>query len=153
MRYIYENMTEKYAEEICYKWKYSGEYSFYDMTEDKEDLEEFLDPQNWDRYFVVKNSKKILGFFIYKIKDDSIFIGLGMKPEFTGRGFGKDFLLSNLSFLKKSVDCSDKKIRLCVAEFNKRAISLYKRVGFKPYMKYIQKTNGGEYPFIKMELR
>lgn len=153
MRYIYENMTEKYAEEICYKWKYSGEYSFYDMTEDKEDLEEFLDPQNWDRYFVVKNSKKILGFFIYKIKDDSIFIGLGMKPEFTGRGFGKDFLLSNLSFLKKSVDCSDKKIRLCVAEFNKRAIYLYKRVGFKPYMKYIQKTNGGEYPFIKMELR
>ena len=40
---------------------------------------------------------------------------------------------------------------LNVAEFNKRAITVYKKVGFIEIEKYLQKTNGGEFNFIKMK--
>jgi len=39
-------MNKSYADEIAYKWKYKGKYYFYNMTDDPEDLEEFLNPDN-----------------------------------------------------------------------------------------------------------
>jgi len=42
---------------------------------------------------------------------------------------------------------------LAVAEFNKRAINLYKKLGFNTVEKYEQNTNGGVYNFLKMKKR
>lgn len=152
MEFQFLNMNKKFAEEICYNWKYEGIFSFYNMTEDKEDLQGFLDSKNWNRYSAVLQENSLVGFFMFQIIDDAVFIGLGLKPDLTGKGYGKDFVLSGIDYLKNSPYGANKKIKLCVAQFNKRAIFLYKNIGFVPYLKYIEKTNGGEYPFIKMEL-
>jgi len=152
MSFQYFKMNKKYAEEICYNWEYEDIYSFYNMTEDEEDLKAFLDPKNWNRYSAVLEDNKLIGFVMFQIIDDAIFIGLGLKPELTGKGYGRRFILSSLQYLKSKPNIENKKIRLCVALFNKRAISLYKKIGFETYLTYIEKTNGGSYPFVKMEL-
>lgn len=62
-----------------------GIYSFYDMTADEDDLEEFLDPDMWENKFVVLNDfNKLCGFYSYYFKDKIMWIGFGLKPELTG---------------------------------------------------------------------
>lgn len=46
MHYSFVPMNKEYAQEIAYNWKYDKSYSFYDMTADEEDLEEFIDEDN-----------------------------------------------------------------------------------------------------------
>lgn len=38
MNYSFVNMNKEYANEIAYNWKYDGEYSFYDMTSDEDEI-------------------------------------------------------------------------------------------------------------------
>ncbi|MFP3423106.1 GNAT family N-acetyltransferase, partial [Bacillus sp. SIMBA_161] len=45
MKYTFQAMTQEQAEVIAETWRYEGDYSFYDMDADAEDLEEFLDPE------------------------------------------------------------------------------------------------------------
>jgi ribosomal-protein-alanine N-acetyltransferase len=43
-------------------------------------------------------------------------------------------------------------VRLSVASFNRRAVTVYKRAGFQIIGEEKVRTNGGIYNFIKMEL-
>ena len=110
MEFQFLNMNKKFAEEICYNWKYEGIFSFYNMTEDKEDLQGFLDTKNWNRYSAVLQENSLVGFFMFQIIDDAVFIGLGLKPDLTGKGYGKDFVLSGIDYLKNSPYGANKKI-------------------------------------------
>ena len=76
-------------------------------------------------------------------------LGLGLKPEFTGRSFGESFINAIMDHILQNYKINE--FILNVAEFNIRAIKVYKKVGFIEYEKYLQKTNGGEYNFIGMK--
>ncbi|MDZ7671818.1 MAG: GNAT family N-acetyltransferase [Halanaerobiales bacterium] len=137
---------------IAYNWKYKSKYSFYDMTEDKEDLEEFLNPNKWENTFAVLNDNNdLVGFYSYYFKEKIIWIGFGLKPELTGKGLGKKFVQKGIDYGIKTYQYDKEYIMLAVAEFNKRAINLYKKLGFSTVEKYEQKTNGGLYNFLKMK--
>ena len=153
MEYNYKKMNKKYAEEIAYKWKYKGVYSFYDITSDEDDLKEFLDPNEWENSFVVLNqSEQLIGFYSYYFKKDIMWIGFGLKPELTGKGYGADFVKSGIDFGLKNYDYDQDYLMLAVAKFNQRAVKVYQKLGFKILEEYLQKTNGGEYEFYQMRL-
>ncbi|MFC7319443.1 GNAT family N-acetyltransferase [Halobacillus campisalis] len=145
-----KRITQKEAEEIS-EWHYEGEYSFYDMKADPEDYEEFIHEETRSPYtYSVYESDDLMGFFsVYKGEDETISIGLGMHPEWTGKGLGESFIREGLDALSKELTFS--KISLAVAVFNKRAIAVYERAGFVPVHTYQQKTNGASYTFLKME--
>lgn len=149
---IFQEMTQEQAEEIAATWHYEGEYSFYDTDADPEDLEEFLDSEKRDgRYFVVLQHNEVTGFYgFHQIDKDTVDMGLGMKPDLTGRGNGAAFLEAGLQFAKTSYQ--PKKITLSVAAFNKRAIKSYEKLGFRKVESYLQETNGGHFDFVKMEI-
>ena len=99
MKYNFKKMNKEYAEEIAYQWKYRGIYSFYDITADEDDLEEFLDPDEWDNSFVVLNeSEQLIGFYSYYFKEDIMWIGFGLKPTLTGKGYGAEFVKAGIKF-------------------------------------------------------
>ncbi|SDJ78774.1 ribosomal-protein-alanine N-acetyltransferase [Sediminibacillus albus] len=150
MDYTFTKMTQEQAEEIAFNWHYPGEYRFYDMEADKEDLVEFLDPDSrGDAYYIVQKGGKLIGFFnFYEKQNNTIELGLGMKPEFTGKGMGLGFLKAGLDFAKTNFNPAA--ITLSVAAFNKRAIKLYEKTGFVPIKTFIQETNGGKYSFVSM---
>lgn len=145
-------MNKKYANEICFNWKYEGIYSFYNMTEDKEDLEEFMDPKKWNKIYAVLEENKLIGFYQYKIQNNYLYIGFGLRPDLTGQGLGKKYVLDGIHYLLKQKDYKDKIIRLNVAEFNKRAISLYTKIGFIIKREYLQRINNINHPFVMMEM-
>jgi [ribosomal protein S18]-alanine N-acetyltransferase len=62
-------------------------------------------------------------------KEPALDVGLGMRPNLTGRGMGIEFVLAGLRFAKESL--SPPAFRLTVAASNLRAISVYERVGFE----------------------
>lgn len=150
MNHSFQPMTQEQAEEIASEWHYEGDYSFYDMDADPEDLEEFLDPeQRKDSYFTVTLDREVIGFFSFtQTSDDTIDIGLGMKPDLTGNGRGHQFLKAGLEFAEAAY--SPEKITLSVAAFNKRAIKVYKNIGFQEIKRFEQATNGSTFEFVKM---
>lgn len=153
MDYKFIPMNKLCANEIAYSWKYSGVYSFYDMTADEDDLLDFLDEKNWDRhYFAVLNNKgELIGYYSFYYEDDVMWIGFALKPELTGIKLGTTFVMAGINFLVKKYNYKMKYIMLSVALFNKRAIKTYENIGFEFVTTYVQHTNGGEYEFIKMK--
>ena len=115
MTYNFEMMTQEQAEEISYNWHYDGEYSFYDMEADEEDLKEFVDPEKrGDSKFAVMNSSELTGFFsVSKVDEKTFEIGLGMRPDLTDRGKGMAFLEAGIEFVE--TEYNPKKITLSVA--------------------------------------
>lgn len=144
-------MTQEQAEMIAFNWHYDGEYSFYDMEADQEDLEEFLKPDTrGNSMYAVTHDNELIGFlYINKVADRIIDIGLGMSPDLTGRGNGIDFLNAGLEFIQSKYEPG--KITLSVASFNQRAIKVYQKIGFKYIDTYMQDTNGGTFEFLRME--
>lgn len=61
--------------------------------------------------------------------DDCIDIGIGMRPDLTGKGLGSSFLTTIL--MEIEVLFPSTPIRLTVASFNQRAIHLYEKLGFR----------------------
>jgi [ribosomal protein S18]-alanine N-acetyltransferase len=151
MTYHFEKMTQKEAEEIAYDWHYDGEYAFYNMEADEEDLTEFLDPQSrGETVFTVHKAEEVAGFIsACSPKNGVCEIGLGMRPDLTGNGMGSGFLKAGLSFVIN--EFKPGKITLSVAAFNKRAIKVYEKNGFTAIDTFMQNTNGGTYEFLRME--
>ncbi|MDN5709051.1 MAG: GNAT family N-acetyltransferase [Planococcus sp. (in: firmicutes)] len=152
MGYIFQTMTQEQAQDIAENWRYDGEYSFYDMDADLEDLEEFLDPEKrGNNYFMVYQDNEAVGFYSFGQTDkETVDIVLGMKPDLTGGGQGAAFLKARIDFAKSNYH--PQKITLSVADFNKRAIKLYEKLGFRKVESFVQATNGGHFDFVKMEL-
>lgn len=142
-------MDETAARAIA-SWHYDGLYAFYDMEQDPEDLEDLLDPENWpDAYFAVTDeSDELVGFFCFERDGDSVAVGLGLRPDLTGQGLGEGFLEAGLTFAEEHYRPAA--FTLSVATFNERAIRLYHKVGFKDAGTSMNRTNGGEYEFLRM---
>ncbi len=150
MGYTYTVMKREEAEEIAYNWHYEGKYSFYDIEADEEDLDEFLHGESRGNHtFSVKQNGILIGFFtVCKMNDGTVDIGLGMRPDITGNGFGLQFVNAGLAFSEEKYGCNY--ITLSVATFNERAIKVYKRAGFEAVGTFIQRTNGSCFEFLKM---
>lgn len=151
MQYRIEKMDQDSAELVA-SWHYEGEYAFYDFASDKEDLEELLDPRlRKETMFAAWNpGGEVVGFYSYKEAEQGLDFGLGFRPDLTGRGLGRGFVNAGLEFAKSRF--SPKVVQLRVAAFNKRAIRVYERVGFVEVERFLNRTNGGEFEFIRMEL-
>jgi [ribosomal protein S18]-alanine N-acetyltransferase len=151
MSYSFELMTHEQAESIAYHWHYDGKYSFYNMEADQDDLLEFLDPiQRSESKYVVLKDREIIGFYSFtKVNENVIDVGLGMRPDLTGKGLGKEFLEVGIDFAVKRY--APEKITLSVATFNLRAIKVYKSIGFIEKETFLQETNGGSFEFLKMD--
>ncbi|WP_404450953.1 GNAT family N-acetyltransferase [Virgibacillus necropolis] len=151
MAYKFAKMNQQEAENIAYNWHYAGEYAFYDIQADEEDFNEFIDPeQRGDKIFVVMEEDEIVGFFSFnQTSPTTIDIGLGMRPNLTGNGNGLAFLEAGLAFARS--EFNPEIFTLSVATFNQRAINVYKNAGFVEIEIFMQKTNGGNYEFVKMK--
>lgn len=145
----FQPITQEEAETIAH-WSYPDPYSFYDITADEEDYEEFISEEKRNPHtYSVHHEGRLIGFLTCTPTGKGLDIGLGLHPEWTGRGKGQDFIKQGLEFAEKKYDPSI--FTLSVAQFNSRAIKVYKKVGFVPVKEFMQPTNGDVFPFIKME--
>lgn len=146
-------MTSKVAQHIADTWKYPAPYDFYNTTSDPDDYKEFVTPALWpEQFWQVLHGDDVVGFFTAeRLNDEGAYeISLGLRPDLTGGGHGLAFVRAGLDHVIHT--CKPRCIRLSVAAFNKRAITVYKEAGFTIIRTYAQPTNGDIYDFVEMEL-
>ncbi len=148
--YVFRPMSDQEAREIS-GWSYDPPYDFYDATSDPDDLAELLDPERRREgsYYAAFDERGLLvGFFQFERNGRIVDIGLGLRPDLTGRKLGLGFLLAGLEFARRHF--SPTGFRLMVATFNERAILVYERAGFRRTEVFTHHTNGGDHPFLLM---
>ncbi len=155
MNYTSEKMMPKNAHRIL-EWRYDKPYDTYNFEETEEAIDELLN-QN---FFSIYESGDLVGYYCYGISaqvpseetaeiysDESyVDVGLGMRPNLTGMGGGKLFFEYILQDIKNIFP--DKKLRLTVASFNKRAIKVYESSGFKYVMSFTPKSSELEFKIM-----
>lgn len=129
MEFNFKPMSERYANEVV-SWKYEGEYSIYDVDKKKADIDELLNSGDYDCFVSVDDYDEPLGFLECTFDDGVLEITNFLRPDLTGKGLGLDFVTACIDFLIEHYDYSGDSIKLIVQHFNKRAIKVYKRIGF-----------------------
>lgn len=144
--YTFGLMREAEAREIA-AWRYDGPYAAYNMdADDPSGLAELLDRRS--PYYAVRDQHgDLTGFFAFGTAAEvqqvqgsgpprlfaaggTLSIGLGMRPDLTGRGQGLAFVNAGLTFACQTY--APTAFRLYVMTFNHRAIRVYERAGFAP---------------------
>lgn len=145
------HLTQANADQIARKWHYGGRYSFYDVENDLEDLEEIITPKlRGDKYYqVVDDQDELVGYFcLERLSEEKVEVGLGLRPDLTGHGLGLNFVKGIEEFIQNNFNY--RIIVLSVASFNKRAIKVYQGAGFKIMGSKMQKSNDGVYEFLNL---
>ena len=124
-------------------WRYEPPYDFYDG-----DVDPVLNPERF--YEALDEDGSLVGNYYFEEKGDSLEIGLGLRPDLTGRGRGLDFLLAGIDFGQLRFGLS--RVILNVAAFNERAIKVYERAGFRETGRHTRRFDRwGEVEFVDME--
>jgi RimJ/RimL family protein N-acetyltransferase len=124
-------------------WRYESPYDLYDG--------DGLLPKNPERFFEARSDGgDLVGFYYFEERDGALFYGLGLRPELTGKGHGLEFLRAGMEFGRKRFRPS--RFILDVAAFNRRAIKVYERAGFRITGRHVRRfERWGDVDFIDME--
>ena len=127
-------MTGAYAGEIA-QWRYDGIYAFYNRKDSQ--TEGLMDGTH---YACTDAHGKLIGYFCFGdeariptieenvYEADYLDVGLGLRPELCGKGFGTAFVNLGLAYAQTHPGID--KFRLSVAAFNERAVRVYQKAGF-----------------------
>ena len=142
-------MTQADAVEVS-GWRYPPPYDFYDATADAGDLAELLDPELRAGNYLVALDRggAVVGFAQLVADGGTVDVGLGLRPDLTGRGLGAGFLEAVLAEARSRH--APRRFTLSVAAFNQRAIVVYERAGFAEVARLQHATNGGVHEFVTM---
>jgi len=145
-----ELLTDQTAAELA-AWHYEPPYDFYDFEAEPDDLAQLLDPaRRGDRYYgAFDESGELVGFFYFVVRAEEIEVGLGLRPDLTGRGLGAEYLDAGLELARRQFGLA--RFRLYVATFNERAIRVYERAGFRAVRTATRRLALGEFEFLEME--
>ncbi len=152
MDFRFQVMTDLDRADIRH-WHYAAPYDFYDLDADPEDLAEFMSPAPDElQLAALDDAGRVGGFMVFSAvpgRAGTFAVGLGLRPDLTGQKGGGAFLADGLAEARERILVDRFVVR--VAEFNKRALRVYERAGFKIVRRYMQPTNGSRYLFIELE--
>jgi ribosomal-protein-alanine N-acetyltransferase len=147
-------------------WQYEGPYAVYNIGADADEAnveDEMLDRRS-PHYAVRDENGELVGFFGFGSSSEvwdnpephlyseerTVTVGLGMRPDMTGKGLGLAFFKAGLAFAQQAFQPSA--FRLYVLPFNERAIRVYERAGFRRSGTFMQHNEHGDREFIEMRM-
>lgn len=150
----FEPLSEEDASAIV-GWRYEGPYAVYNAR--PEDKPALLNPKY--SYHSVRNEQgELIGFCCFGLdarvaggnyedaEGETLDVGLGLRPDLTGRGMGLGFTSAVLEFAKERFSALE--FRLTVAAFNLRAFRVYERAGFQEVGRFRSERDGRQ--FVQM---
>lgn len=160
MPYIFTLMSETDALTVI-SWRYAEPYNIYNMDNSPAGLAEMLERRS-PHYAVHNGQNELTGFFAFGTsaqlwesdapglfsENNTLTIGLGLRPDLTGKGLGLAFLNAGLDFARDQFQPTY--FRLFVLTFNERAIKVYERAGFQKVGIYVQRNGHNERNYWEM---
>jgi RimJ/RimL family protein N-acetyltransferase len=155
MSFAFTRLTNADARSIV-QWRYEPPYDVYniDAGEIEVAVDFFADPANC-YYSITDGSGELAAFCCFgrdaqvsggDYSAKALDIGLGVRPDLTGKGNGLQYVNAVLDFARRTF--SPTAFRVTVAEFNKRAFRVWEKAGFRP-MQTFQASQGGQF-FVMM---
>jgi RimJ/RimL family protein N-acetyltransferase len=145
-------LTEEYAREVC-SWKYEGQYEVYNIVSWGTALRErwniTLKDKRESEYVAVMAGNELAAFGRIAPRGGMVYIGIGLKPSWCGRGFGADIM--NLLVYEARGRYPGRAVALEVRTFNKRAVKCYMKAGFVIKYKHLIKTSKGLDEYYHMD--
>ena len=128
-------MNDAIAREIT-RWYYPPPYDIYNLVENEATIGYAVNPKN--NFFALEDEQgKLVGFCSFG-KDgqvpggdyctEALDIGLGLRPDLTGRGRGIEYVKNVLVYAQKMFNPI--RFRVTIAAFNKRAQKVWRKAGF-----------------------
>lgn len=153
MEWMVRKMSREDAEQVC-AWKYPGDYMVYDYPSweklKKSGLGLGDDKTREKEFWSVYVGEELVGHFRLAEKEGCVMVGLGLAPDWCGRGEGRAFL----ELIKDQAVSMfpGRVLRLMVRTFNQRAIRCYEKAGFSSIgvKKFV--TPNGPADMVVMEL-
>lgn len=162
MQFIFSLMSDADVR-VIQTWQYEGQYAIYSIPAGEEEsaAAEMLERRS-PYYAVCDENGELTGFFCFGTSaqpwsnevpglygDNRLLdIGLGMRPDLTGKGLGLAFVQAGLSFARAQF--APLAFRLFVFAFNERAIRVYEKAGFERTDTLLQQDTNGERIFVEM---
>jgi ribosomal-protein-alanine N-acetyltransferase len=144
-------MDEASAREIC-TWCYEPPYDFYNPNSATEAcVRHLLDPSG-TYYAITDGDGTLVGYCCFgadaqvpggTYDEPALDIGLGMRPALTGQGHGDNFFAAIVDFALLAL--APRRLRVTVAAFNRRAMRVYERAGFRPVESFGRSGDGAEF--------
>lgn len=165
MTVTFHPITQQEKQLIC-SWRYPAPYHIYNLP-DAENYKAagagFYNTDKEKNYYTYYTDDTFIGYTNFSEKDSYILIGIGLRPEYCGKGYGKAVLKTACELCKDLFP--DRAPALQVRSWNKRAIRCYEKAGFvideKPYnittplgpgefvkMSKIEKVKGNQQRFL-----
>jgi RimJ/RimL family protein N-acetyltransferase len=150
VEFRFARITESEARAIV-GWRYECPYTVYDCPADEaEGLVRFmLDPASG--YHAVHDATSgLIGFCCFGADarvpggdyadETALDVGLGLRPDLTGRGLGPAFVEAVAAFARTHL--GHHHLRLTVAAWNRRAIRAYEKAGFRQMHTFVRNDAG-----------
>lgn len=147
--YTIQPMTAQDAQEIL-NWKYAPPYDFYNIVNTDEHPAEILNDTIRTKHFYSVYEDDLIGLIELHSNNNTCTLGLGLKPEYTGQGYGEAFVKAAIQFIQTTYP-ETTTIELAVATFNERAIKVYERCGFTELDYELMAAHGVLHEFLKMQ--
>ena len=131
MKLTDHKLSEEQAKEIS-NWRYTGEYLIYNLPSWDIMVHEnysLTDTVKRERYIGYSNENgQLVGFVNLLDEGETVFFGIGINPNYCGKGIGK--IIINKSLIEIQKRFPNKPVILEVRTWNKRAVNCYKSQGF-----------------------
>ena len=156
MEFVEQINSKEIAQKIA-DWEYQSPYDIYNMNGEKDAIEKILS----NDYYKYSYKDILIGYFCFGTAaivpnnnkeiyedEDYIDVGIGLNPQFCNSGRGYNFFSKAVKVGSELYE--QNKFRLTVAQFNKRAIKVYKKYGFRKNNNFKVKQNDKTIEFITM---
>lgn len=138
MSYQLTRLTEEEAKTISH-WRYDPPYDFYNLPDNQVEIavENYLLPE-YAYHSIHDEQGELIGFCTFgedarvsggDYDPDALDIGLGIRPDLTGKGLGAGVLAEILVYAHTRYTVTA--FRATIAAFNQRSQRLFLRAGFQ----------------------
>lgn len=159
MNLIFSPMSQAHARAML-SWRYAAPYDLYNPDPDRleQDVQGLLDPQ-YNYYAMTDEHGEFVAYCCFgpdarvpggDYEAAALDVGMGLRPNLTGRGFGRTYLTAILNFGRRAFD--PPAFRVTIAEFNKRALHLCEEAGFRAVQTFIRQRDSRAFVVLMREL-
>lgn len=142
-------------------WRYDPPYDLYNLDHPPtaEAIAYFLDPA-YAYHELLDEAEELVGFCTFGVDAqvpggdyhvDALDIGMGIRPDLTGRGLGATFAAAVVAFAVAHY--APQRLRVTIAAFNQKAQRVWLRLNFQPVAHFGRTGDGMPFVCLQHNLR